>query len=295
MLRPDAAGPRRGRFERRDALRAETTSRLSLKRALRRVDELVLGSRGRGLYRRHLKFAWSRRPRLGESFRFPDPRTADARGLLALGGDLDPERVGLPYRQGIFPSYYEGEPIQWWCPEPRAILVPARIHVSRRLAASLRKGDFSITFDQAFSRIIQACRELRLENTWIHEEIVRSHTALHARGDVHSVEVWRGEELAGGLYGVSAGGCFALESMCSMADNASKVALVALAQALEAHGFLMIDCQFPKERFTRMGAESVSRSQYLDLLDQALRLESAGGVWAAFRERRLSSADLVRR
>lgn len=193
-------------------------------------------------------------------------------GLLAVGGDLSPQRLLLAYRQGIFPWFSEGEPLLWWSPAPRMVLFPEKIKIRRSLRKRLNRGDFQCTFDQKFPEVIKQCAQLRQdkEGTWITQPMQVAYTQLHRQGYAHSVEVWQGEQLVGGLYGLALGRVFFGESMFSCASDASKVALVALAQHLEALDFVMIDCQVYSEHLASMGAEEIERDEFLSLLDQGV-------------------------
>lgn len=199
--------------------------------------------------------------------RFPDPSEALAspNGLLAAGGNLRTETLISAYRQGIFPWYEEGQPILWWSPDPRAVLVPERVHVSRSLRGSLRRDKLEITSDRAFAAVIAACTEPRknTDGTWITGAMTRAYEQLHLEGVAHSVECWRQDILVGGLYGVVTGGIFSGESMFSRADNVSKIALITLASALRENGFSLIDCQVPSSHLSSLGAESMARREFL--------------------------------
>ena len=208
---------------------------------------------------------------------FPDPRKASVEGLVAFGGDLHPDRVLRAYREGIFPWYSEGDPILWWSPDPRLLLYPDQIKISRSLKKSLKK--FSVTADKAFGKVIRSCRMVRMGDTWILPEIIEVFEELHERGFAHSIEVWRGEELVGGLYGLSMGAAFFGESMFSLVRDASKVALVRLCEISKEFGFDFIDCQVPSEHLKRMGAVEVPRDIFLDQLKQALTKPSQIGKW----------------
>jgi leucyl/phenylalanyl-tRNA--protein transferase len=210
--------------------------------------------------------------RLTEKLAFPDPRLAGPEGLLAVGGDLSPQRLLLAYSLGIFPWYGRGEPLLWWSPDPRCVIVPREVHVSRRLERTLRQGRFAVTCNRAFDRVIDACAEIRLqsgEETWLVPEMQSAYRRLHALGYAHSVEVWLDGELAGGLYGVAAGKFFFGESMFHQATDASKVALVSLCRHLAAQRFELFDCQVPNPHLFRMGAIQLSRAAFLDRLFQA--------------------------
>ncbi|MCO6059176.1 leucyl/phenylalanyl-tRNA--protein transferase [Pseudomonas sp. MOB-449] len=206
-------------------------------------------------------------PPLGRALREPN-------GLLAAGGDLSPERLIQAYRHGCFPWYQDGQPILWWSPDPRTVLPPQEIHISRSLAKLLRQERFRVTFDQAFPAVIEGCAGPRdyTNGTWITTEMQASYIELHRRSVAHSVEVWRGDELVGGLYGLAMGKLFFGESMFSRADNASKVGFATLVQHLHQWGFVLIDCQMPTQHLQSFGARTITRekfSQYLQLyLDQ---------------------------
>ncbi|TIH08160.1 leucyl/phenylalanyl-tRNA--protein transferase [Pseudomonas leptonychotis] len=211
-----------------------------------------------------------------DSLDFPPLNKAlrEPNGLLAAGGDLRPERLIQAYRHGCFPWFQDGQPILWWSPDPRTVLLPDALHISRSLAKVLRQGRYQVTFDQAFSAVICACAAPRsyATETWITSPMQEAYLALHERGVAHSVEVWRDNELVGGLYGLAMGQLFFGESMFSRADNASKVGFVTLIERLRAWGFVLIDCQMPTEHLLSLGAQTISRaefSRYLSIhLDQ---------------------------
>ncbi|HEY9149013.1 MAG TPA: leucyl/phenylalanyl-tRNA--protein transferase [Gammaproteobacteria bacterium] len=203
---------------------------------------------------------------------FPDPQYAlvEPDGLLAVGGDLSPARLLNAYRQGIFPWYSDGQPILWWSPNPRCVLYPEQLKVSRSLRKTLRKQPFQVTLDRAFAEVIAACSEPRpdQDGTWITEEMQQAYIQLHRIGLAHSVECWEGERLVGGLYGVSLGKVFFGESMFSRRSDASKVALVHLAEQLKMWGFGLIDCQVYSEHLASLGAQEVPRETFLEQLDR---------------------------
>ncbi|MGC9021922.1 MAG: leucyl/phenylalanyl-tRNA--protein transferase, partial [Dissulfurimicrobium sp.] len=206
---------------------------------------------------------------LGNDPVFPPPESARSDGLLAIGGDLDPQRLIAAYRLGIFPWYSPGEPILWWSPDPRLVLNPKRLHVSRRLRRTIRQAKFKITFDAAFSDVIRACRETRIEageGTWISDEMVAAYTRLHNMGIAHSSEAWASGRLVGGLYGVAIGRVFFGESMFSTERDASKVALVTLVRQLDAWSFELIDCQMTTRHLLSLGAEEIPRKTFLSIL-----------------------------
>ena len=221
--------------------------------------------------------------RLTDDLVFPPPQLATRRGLLAVGGDLRVERLLLAYSMGIFPWYSEGEPILWWSPDPRLILLPGEFHVSTRLARVIRQGIFTVTMDEAFDRIIEGCAAAPRpgqHGTWIVPEMIAAYCRLHQAGYAHSVECWQDGALAGGLYGVSLGECFFGESMFHRVPNASKVALAALAARLKSWGFSMIDCQLTTGHLVRLGAREISRRRFLRMLEAGLKGETRIGKWA---------------
>lgn len=185
-------------------------------------------------------------------------------GLLAVGGDLSVPRLLCAYRRGIFPWYSHGQPILWWCPDPRAVILPERLHVSRSLRKRLRQQIFSITANRCFAEVLSACAEPRRgqEGTWISDEMRDAYLRLHVRGFAHSLECWCEGRLAGGIYGVAIGSVFFGESMFSRVADASKVALVHLCE----RGFELIDCQVPNPHLRRMGAELIPRRHFIEQL-----------------------------
>jgi len=205
------------------------------------------------------------------NYTFPDPRLASKEGLIAWGGDLSTDRVLSAYKQGIFPWYNEDDPILWWSPDPRLILYPKDIKISKSLKKSLKK--YEVKFNTNFEEVIKQCRDTRVKNqegTWILKEIIEAYTKLHDSGYVKSVETYFEKELVGGLYGVDLDGVFCGESMFSIKKDASKVALVRLAQKLESEGYKFIDCQIPTDHLKSMGAVEISRDKFLDMLESAL-------------------------
>jgi leucyl/phenylalanyl-tRNA--protein transferase len=188
----------------------------------------------------------------------------------------------LAYSSGIFPWYSENEPILWWSPDPRLVLYPDELKISRSLSKVIKKGAYTVTVDCAFEQVITECARVRLENqegTWIVDEMVKAYCNLHESGFAHSVEAWEGDHLVGGLYGVSLGRCFFGESMFTRLSNASKVAFVSLVQHLRSLNFTLIDCQVTTGHLTRFGAREVPRSRYLDELDEGLKTPTLKGKW----------------
>ncbi len=200
---------------------------------------------------------------------FPDPNWATAEGLLAVGGDLSPERLVLAYKLGIFPWYGEDEPILWWSPDPRCVLIPENVYVSRRLERVIKQNRFRLTCNRAFEQVVEACAKVRVHNgeeTWLIQEMQTAYQELHKQGFAHSVEAWCGDELVGGLYGVALGKFFFGESMFHYQPNASKVILVQLARYLEREGFALFDCQVTNPHLISMGASHLSREDFLERL-----------------------------
>ncbi|QBQ53607.1 leucyl/phenylalanyl-tRNA--protein transferase [Nitrosococcus wardiae] len=214
---------------------------------------------------------------------FPDPRLAlsEPNGLLAVGGDLSPERLITAYRKGIFPWYNQGQPILWWSPDPRLVLFPEQLHISRSLRKRLRRGTYRVTLDQDFPGVIQACASPRRdeEGTWITAEMESAYFRLHRIGIAHSVEAWEEDKLIGGLYGVSIGRIFFGESMFSQRPDASKVALVYLCRQLQQWGFPLLDCQIQSEHLQRLGAQTIPRDEFLHWLQQFCNTPSIKGPW----------------
>ena len=201
---------------------------------------------------------------------FLDPEHADAEGLVGIGGDLSPRRLVEAYRRGIFPFYDESSPILWWSPDPRAIIEFDGLHVSRRLARTLRSGRFQATFDRDFAGVIAGCADRPGPGNWITADMLTAYNTLHRLGHAHSVEVWHEGALAGGLYGVTVGGLFAGESMFTRVTDASKVALVHVVERLKERGFRLFDVQFLNPHTERMGAVEIPRREYLARLRRAL-------------------------
>jgi leucyl/phenylalanyl-tRNA--protein transferase len=220
---------------------------------------------------------------LSEKIAFPPPHYATREGLLAVGGDLSRERLLLAYRMGIFPWYSENEPIMWWSPDPRLILYPDCLKISKSLKKVINKGDFDLTMDQDFKAVITACAESRTETnegTWIVDDMIAAYCKLHKSGLAHSVEAWMDGQLAGGLYGVSIGRCFFGESMFTRISNASKVALVGLVKYLQSMDFHLIDCQVTTSHLLNFGAYEISRERFLDELATALKAPTLRGRWS---------------
>lgn len=204
-------------------------------------------------------------PALNKALREPN-------GLLAAGGDLSSARLLAAYRHGCFPWYQDGQPLLWWSPTPRTVLLPDNLHISRSLRKVLRDDQFSVTFDHNFAEVIRACAEPRGEEcgTWITNEMQDAYLELHKQGHAHSVEVWQQDQLVGGLYGIAIGTLFFGESMFSRTSNASKVGFVALVSALKEAGFMLIDCQMPTDHLSSFGAHNIPRNDFAQYLDNFL-------------------------
>ena len=219
--------------------------------------------------------------RLGEEVAFPPVEEAED-GLLAVGGDLRPQRLLRAYSEGIFPWYPEGKPILWHTPDPRFVLTTENLHCPKSLRRTLCSGRFVLTLDTAFRQVIEECARVPRpgqSKTWITSNMKDAYTELYHQGFAHSVETWCGEELAGGLYGVSLGGAFFGESMFSNVNDASKVAFVTLVEQLARWNIWLIDCQIHTEHLARFGAVHWSRARYLNTLRVALMQPTRRGRW----------------
>lgn len=209
---------------------------------------------------------------LDEELVFPPVHTAEPDGLLAMGGDLSPERLLLAYRNGIFP-WYEGEPILWWCPDPRFVLFPGELKINKATKAQLKKGSFDFTINKAFAEVIRHCKKIERpgqDGTWITNEVERAYTKLHELGYAHSAEVWQNGELAGGLYGIRLGKVFFGESMFSRISGASRYAFAKYVQLLQSEGVELIDCQVHTEYLESMGAKMIEGKTFSQLLKQLI-------------------------
>ena len=219
---------------------------------------------------------------LSDTIEFPPPHLASKDGLLAVGGDLSQKRLLLAYRMGIFPWFSNNEPILWWSPDPRLVLYPHEIKISKTLKKIVKKEVFKVTMDLAFNEVINQCAQIRLkknQGTWIIEDIIEAYCRLHESGFAHSVEVWRQGELAGGLYGVSLGKCFFGESMFTRINNASNIALVKLVEYLKKLSFDLIDCQVTTGHLIRFGAREIPRKLFLEQLEKSLKTPIIKGKW----------------
>jgi|TARA_B100001564_G_scaffold164008_1_gene137887 leucyl/phenylalanyl-tRNA--protein transferase len=207
--------------------------------------------------------------RLTDALLFPSPEQASAEGIVAVGGDLKPERVMLAYRKGIFPWFESDDFLLWWSPDPRMVLFPDRLKISKSMRTVLRKKQFEVTFNKAFDQVVEACAKVKRfgqNGTWITPGLMEVYSTLHIQGHAHSVEVWEEGSLVGGLYGIDLGTVFCGESMFSKSSNASKVALIFLVKELKKNKYELIDCQVPTQHLASMGAEPISRTEFLTFL-----------------------------
>ncbi len=221
-------------------------------------------------------------PEIESAFDIPD-------GLLAAGGDLSPERLLYAYRHGIFPWYDSGQPILWWSPDPRCVLRPHEFHVSKRLRRSLSRSKLEVSFNQAFSAVIAACAEDRIgqQGTWITDDMADAYSRLHQQGWAHSIEIWQGNRLAGGLYGLAIGRAFFGESMFSRQTNASKAAMLALCQQMVQNDFEILDCQVESPHLVSLGASLMPRNKFAAVLRQACKSNAQFFDWPAGRRQML--------
>lgn len=217
------------------------------------------------------------------SISFPPPSTAlhEPNGLLAVGGDLSPERLMHAYRHGIFPWFGDDDPILWWSPNPRAVFYPDQIHVARSLQKSWRKHDWKVTIDHNFEGVIDGCAQTRKDQlgTWITDEMRAAYQQLHRLGHAHSVEVWCDDEIVGGLYGITVGVAFCGESMFHTQTDASKIALAVFANEFSRHGGKLIDCQVGNPHLSSLGARNIDRDRFLFELQLAQQSAMPQGFW----------------
>jgi leucyl/phenylalanyl-tRNA---protein transferase len=205
---------------------------------------------------------------LNNELSFPPVKTAEPDGLLAIGGDLSEERLLLAYKNGIFP-WYEGDHILWWCPDPRFVLFPEELKISKSMKQVLKKPDFTFTTNKDFEQVINNCKSITRkgqEGTWITDEVKKAYTQLHKKGIAHSAEVWNEGKLAGGLYGIRLGKIFFGESMFSKENNASKYAFIKYVQQLRIEGIELIDCQVYTKHLESLGARMIARKEFIELL-----------------------------
>lgn len=219
---------------------------------------------------------------LSDDLVFPPPSWATREGLIAVGGDLRPERLVLAYRSGIFPWPHEGLPLLWFCPDPRMILRPRELHIARSLRKHIRKRTMRVTLDRDFRAVMRSCATVTRsheQGTWINQDMIDAYCRLHDAGIAHSVEVWQQDQLVGGLYGVSLGAAFFGESMFAKATNASKVGFVSLVRQLEAWRFHFVDCQLYTPHLERFGANTWPREAFIEALGIAVKQPTRRGKW----------------
>ncbi|MDG1780629.1 MAG: leucyl/phenylalanyl-tRNA--protein transferase [Flavobacteriales bacterium] len=221
---------------------------------------------------------------LNDELVFPDPHDGSEEGILAVGGDLSSDRLLLAYEMGIFPWFSPPDPILWWSPDPRCVLQLNELKISKSMRNVLNQKKFSVTMDTSFEEVVRACQDAprKEDGTWITDDIITAYNALHELGVAHSVEVWEGDELAGGLYGVSLGSMFFGESMFARKSNASKVGFITLVQLLETKGFEMIDCQVYNDHLGSLGAKDITREVFHSHLEHALTSPTLKGNWSSF-------------
>lgn len=220
---------------------------------------------------------------LNEQIVFPPPELAEANGLLAVGGDLSPERLIAAYRLGIFPWFSDNDPILWWFTSPRLVLYPDELKIPKRLNREIKKQSYTITYDRAFPEVIEACADVRRqkdEETWITDDMIRSYSKLHELGYAHSVECWKKNQLVGGLYGIALDRIFFGESMFTKASNSSKICFVNLARRLQKHNFRLIDCQMTTKHLLQFGTREIPGVVFQKELQNFIKNLSTDGVWS---------------
>ncbi|MEM9990858.1 MAG: leucyl/phenylalanyl-tRNA--protein transferase [Bacteroidota bacterium] len=214
---------------------------------------------------------------------FPDPMLANNDGILAIGGDLSAERLLLAYQKGIFPWFNPEDPIVWWSPDPRFVLFPEDLKVSKSMRPYFNQPKYKLTLDTCFEDVMRACQQAKRKgqggDSWITESMLEGYTKLYHLGYAHSVEVWYEDTLVGGLYGIALGKCFFGESMFAHANNASKFGFISLVKRLQKRGYQLIDCQQRTEHLKRFGAQDIDRSRFIQLLDEYVHLPSEVGRW----------------
>ncbi len=239
-----------------------------------------------------LRICWLQGSDPPDAFPPVEQALIEPNGLLAAGGDLSPERILFAYRAGIFPWFESGQPILWWSPDPRCVLQPERFHVSASLRRSARSAGFELTFNRACADVIDACAQRRSgqTGTWITNEMKQAYAQLHASGWVHSVEVWQGQSLAGGIYGLASGTVFFGESMFSRVSDASKIAMMALCHVLARQCFVLLDCQVASPHLLTLGAELMQRTEFSRLLAEVNQSTDPATFWP---DTRLPAAEFL--
>ena len=207
---------------------------------------------------------------LGDEHVFPSPLEADQHGIVAYGGDLHPDRVFLAYQKGIFPWFENDNNLVWWSPDPRMVLFPKKLKISKSTKKTIRDNPFEITFNKSFMEVVKSCATVKRfgqSGTWITKGLMKTYEELHKKGKAYSVEVWENYELVGGLYGIDIGNIFCGESMFTKKNNASKLAFIFLVNELSKNDYKMIDCQVPSAHLRNLGAEEITRKEFIDFLD----------------------------
>jgi leucyl/phenylalanyl-tRNA--protein transferase len=207
---------------------------------------------------------------LDEKMFFPPVSNANRDGILAIGGDLSPERLQLAYKSGVFPWFEQGEPITWWSPNPRMVLFLEELYISKSMRNTLNRNIFSVTFNQNFRDVISNCQQVKRDGqtgTWITNDMIEAYCTLHALGVAKSVEVWQNDELVGGLYGIDLGHVFCGESMFSLVSNASKVAFITLVNQLKKDNYSLLDCQVYNEHLESLGCKEIERELFMKILN----------------------------
>jgi len=219
---------------------------------------------------------------LNSNLWFPNVEESTEEGIVAVGGDLSLERLILAYSKGIFPWYSDESPILWWSPDPRFVLFPSQLKISKSMRPLFNQNKFQVTFDQNFDEVIKNCQKINREDqpgTWITSDMMQAYIRLHKKGYAHSVEVWQGKELVGGLYGVSLGKVFFGESMFSKVSNASKFGFITLVEHLKQKGFVLIDCQQETKHLESLGAAAIKRKDFIEILNKNEIEETYLGSW----------------
>lgn len=220
--------------------------------------------------------------KLTSEINFPPVEGANPQGIVAVGGDLSPRRLLEAYGSGIFPWFSEGDPIIWWSPDPRFVLFPECLKISKSMNQIMKKHIFEIKLDNDFASVIEGCRNprKRQKGTWITEEMKDAYIKLHQLGFAHSVEAWLDGKLVGGIYGISLGKCFFGESMFTLAPNASKAAFITLVNILRGLGYMIIDCQVYTAHLESLGAEEIPRNEFIEIISAAQRFDTIHGNWS---------------
>lgn len=239
-----------------------------------------------------LRIAWISEDDPPDAFPEISAALTEPDGLLAAGGDLRPDRLLTAYRRGVFPWFESGQPILWWSPNPRCVLIPRAFHAARRLRRAIRNAPLTLSFNTAFAAVVEACARRRAgqHGTWISDEMMKAYRILHGQGWAHSVEVWQEDDLVGGLYGLAIGKMFFGESMFSHANDASKIAMWSLCRILVKHDFELLDCQVVSPHLTSLGAILMPRQKFAAILGRACEPATKFGDWP---ERRMPMAELL--